>query len=188
MRRCSRDLERGSCRPELEEPGIPVLCPHMTRAFVQGLSAACDSQRPPLGAVPSDLALSPSQACVTSFRGSSSLSISHAEDFTVRLWPRQLLTLPQKTEDFPCGIELRGHEGPVSCCSFSTDGCSLATGGRDRVSYRRMQPQAPLPQILSPLGPTPLWSWIPEQLTYHCFLWPLALPNLLRWICPPACL
>ena len=125
---------------------------------------------------------------VLGLAASQELLAAASEDFTVRLWPRQLLTLPQKTEDFPCGIELRGHEGPVSCCSFSTDGCSLATGGRDRVSYRRMQPQAPLPQILSPLGPTPLWAWIPEQLTYHCFLWPLALPNLLRWICPPACL
>ncbi|XP_012589526.1 PREDICTED: telomerase protein component 1 isoform X2 [Condylura cristata] len=63
---------------------------------------------------------------------SQKLLASASEDFTVRLWPRQLLTLPQKTKDFPCGTELRGHEGPVNCCSFSTDGGSLATGGRDR--------------------------------------------------------
>ncbi|XP_057579321.1 telomerase protein component 1 isoform X2 [Hippopotamus amphibius kiboko] len=69
-----------------------------------------------------------------------------SEDFTVRLWPRQLLTLPQKTEDFPCGTELRGHEGPVSCCSFSTDGCSLATGGRDRslLCWDVRTPKAPV--------------------------------------------
>uniref|UniRef100_A0A8C3WJJ7 Telomerase associated protein 1 n=1 Tax=Catagonus wagneri TaxID=51154 RepID=A0A8C3WJJ7_9CETA len=69
-----------------------------------------------------------------------------SEDFTVRLWPRQLLTLPQKTEDFPCGTELRGHEGPVSCCSFSTDGCSLATGGRDRslLCWDVRTPRAPV--------------------------------------------
>ena len=96
------------------------------------------------------------------FKKSSSLPISNAEDFTVRLWPRQLLVLPQKTEDFPHGTELRGHEGPVSCCSFSSEGCRLATGGRDRVSLRRMHPWTPLPMDLQPLGgPQPLWSWIP---------------------------
>ncbi|XP_066199241.1 telomerase protein component 1 [Saccopteryx leptura] len=63
---------------------------------------------------------------------SQELLASASEDFTVRLWPRRLLTLPQKAEDFPCGTELRGHKGPVNCCSFSADGGSLATGGRDR--------------------------------------------------------
>ncbi|XP_072818855.1 telomerase protein component 1 isoform X2 [Vicugna pacos] len=77
---------------------------------------------------------------------SQELLAAASEDFTVRLWPRQLLTLPQKAEDFPCGTELRGHEGPVSCCSFSTDGCSLATGGRDRslLCWDVRTPKAPL--------------------------------------------
>uniref|UniRef100_A0A8C2RHJ1 Telomerase associated protein 1 n=1 Tax=Capra hircus TaxID=9925 RepID=A0A8C2RHJ1_CAPHI len=69
-----------------------------------------------------------------------------SEDFTVRLWPRQLLVLPQKTEDFPHGTELRGHEGPVSCCSFSSEGCRLATGGRDRslLCWDVRTPKAPV--------------------------------------------
>ncbi|XP_060002650.1 telomerase protein component 1 isoform X3 [Lagenorhynchus albirostris] len=77
---------------------------------------------------------------------SQELVAAASEDFTVRLWPRQLLALPQKTEDFPCGTELRGHEGPVSCCSFSTDGCSLATGGRDRslLCWDVRTPKAPV--------------------------------------------
>lgn len=60
-----------------------------------------------------------------------------------------MLTLPRRAEDFPCGTELLGHKGPVSCCSFSTDGGSLATGGRDQVSHRRMQSW-----YLHLLGPT----------------------------------
>nr|XP_010947996.1 telomerase protein component 1 isoform X1 [Camelus bactrianus] len=77
---------------------------------------------------------------------SQELLAAASEDFAVRLWPRQLLTLPQKAEDFPCGTELRGHEGPVSCCSFSTDGCSLATGGRDRslLCWDVRTPKAPV--------------------------------------------
>nr|XP_014699987.2 telomerase protein component 1 isoform X2 [Equus asinus] len=77
---------------------------------------------------------------------SQELLASASEDFTVRLWPRQLLTLPQKAEDFPCATELRGHEGPVSCCSFSTDGGSLATGGRDRnlLCWDVRTPKAPV--------------------------------------------
>ncbi|XP_040591714.1 telomerase protein component 1 isoform X2 [Mesocricetus auratus] len=63
---------------------------------------------------------------------SQELLASASEDFTVRLWPRQLLTQPGKREDFSCYAELRGHEGPVCCCSFSPDGGILATVGRDR--------------------------------------------------------
>ncbi|XP_036151924.1 telomerase protein component 1 isoform X1 [Myotis myotis] len=72
------------------------------------------------------------QKPVLGLASSQELLASASEDFTVRLWPRQLLTLPQKAELFPCATELWGHTGPVNCCSFSTDGCRLATGGRDQ--------------------------------------------------------
>lgn len=78
--------------------------------------------------------LSRYQKPVLGLATSKELLASASEDFTVRLWPRQLLTLAQTAEDFPRDTELRKHEGPVSCCSFSTDGGRLATGGRDRVS------------------------------------------------------
>uniref|UniRef100_A0A2K5IK47 Telomerase protein component 1 n=1 Tax=Colobus angolensis palliatus TaxID=336983 RepID=A0A2K5IK47_COLAP len=90
--------------------------------------------------------LSRFQKPVLGLATSQELLASASEDFTVRLWPRQLLTLPHKAEDFPCGTELRGHEGPVSCCSFSTDGGSLATGGRDRslLCWDVRTPKAPI--------------------------------------------
>ncbi|XP_050998953.1 LOW QUALITY PROTEIN: telomerase protein component 1 [Acomys russatus] len=77
---------------------------------------------------------------------SQELLASASEDFTVRLWPRQLLTQPHQGEDFPCGPELRGHEGPVSCCSFRPDGGVLATAGRDRnlLCWDVTTAQAPL--------------------------------------------
>ncbi|XP_058149817.1 telomerase protein component 1 isoform X1 [Dasypus novemcinctus] len=77
---------------------------------------------------------------------SQELLAAASEDFTVRLWPRQWLTLPRKAEELPCGTELRGHEGPVSCCSFSTDGSRLATGGRDRslLCWDVRMPKAPI--------------------------------------------
>ncbi|XP_011831681.1 PREDICTED: telomerase protein component 1 [Mandrillus leucophaeus] len=90
--------------------------------------------------------LSRYQKPVLGLATSQELLASASEDFTVRLWPRQLLTLPHKAEDFPGGTELRGHEGPVSCCSFSTDGGSLATGGRDRslLCWDVRTPKAPI--------------------------------------------
>uniref|UniRef100_A0A2K6BX95 Telomerase protein component 1 n=1 Tax=Macaca nemestrina TaxID=9545 RepID=A0A2K6BX95_MACNE len=90
--------------------------------------------------------LSRFQKPVLGLATSQELLASASEDFTVRLWPRQLLTLPHKAEDFPGGTELRGHEGPVSCCSFSTDGGSLATGGRDRslLCWDVRTPKAPI--------------------------------------------
>nr|XP_002753746.3 telomerase protein component 1 isoform X2 [Callithrix jacchus] len=90
--------------------------------------------------------LSTHQKPVLGLATSQQLLASASEDFTVWLWPRQLLTLPHKAEDFPCGTELRGHEGPVSCCSFSTDGGSLATGGRDRglLCWDVRTPKAPV--------------------------------------------
>ncbi|XP_076983448.1 telomerase protein component 1 isoform X2 [Tamandua tetradactyla] len=77
---------------------------------------------------------------------SQELLASASEDFMVRLWPRQFLTLPQKAEELPCGTELRGHQGPVSCCSFSTDGGRLATGGRDRslLCWDVRRPETPV--------------------------------------------
>nr|XP_006994908.1 telomerase protein component 1 [Peromyscus maniculatus bairdii] len=76
--------------------------------------------------------LSQHQKPVLGLATSQELLASASEDFTVRLWPRQLLTQPREAEDFPCGAELRGHKGPVCCCSFSPDGGLLATAGRDR--------------------------------------------------------
>lgn len=87
--------------------------------------------------------LSRYQKPVLGLATSQELMAAASEDFTVRLWPRQLLTQPHEVEELPCGTELRGHEGPVCCCSFSPDGGILATAGRDRVSYRRMQPHVP---------------------------------------------
>nr|KAF6393970.1 telomerase associated protein 1 [Pipistrellus kuhlii] len=72
------------------------------------------------------------QKPVLGLASSQELLASASEDSAVRLWPRQLLTLPQKAEHLPRATELWGHTGPVNCCSFSTDGCRLATGGRDR--------------------------------------------------------
>ncbi|XP_047593275.1 telomerase protein component 1 [Lutra lutra] len=90
--------------------------------------------------------LSRYQKPVLGLATSKELLASASEDFTVRLWPRQLLTLAQTVEDFPCDTELRKHEGPVSCCSFSTDGGRLATGGRDRnlFCWDVRMPRAPV--------------------------------------------
>ncbi|XP_006835617.1 PREDICTED: telomerase protein component 1 [Chrysochloris asiatica] len=90
--------------------------------------------------------LSRYQKPVLGLATSQELLASVSEDFTVRLWPRELLTLPQKAEEFPNATELRGHDGPVNCCSFSTDGGSLATGGRDRslLCWDVRTPSAPV--------------------------------------------
>uniref|UniRef100_A0A8D2AMB6 Telomerase associated protein 1 n=1 Tax=Sciurus vulgaris TaxID=55149 RepID=A0A8D2AMB6_SCIVU len=90
--------------------------------------------------------LSRSQKSVLGLATSQELLASASEDFTVRLWSRQLLTQLLKAEDFPSGTELLGHQGPVNCCSFSSDGGSLATGGRDRnlLCWDVRTPQTPL--------------------------------------------
>ncbi|XP_021569917.1 telomerase protein component 1 [Carlito syrichta] len=90
--------------------------------------------------------LSRYQKPVLGLATSQALLASASEDFTVRLWSRQLLTLPHKAEDFPHGTELQGHEGPVNCCSFSPNGGSLATGGRDRslLCWDVRTPKAPV--------------------------------------------
>nr|XP_013009973.1 telomerase protein component 1-like [Cavia porcellus] len=77
---------------------------------------------------------------------SPQLLASASENCTVRLWPKQSLTRRLKAGDVPCATELPGHEGPVSCCSFSVDGGSLATGGRDRslICWDVRTPQSPL--------------------------------------------
>ncbi|XP_051678544.2 telomerase protein component 1 isoform X2 [Oryctolagus cuniculus] len=90
--------------------------------------------------------LSRHQKPVLGLATSQELLAAASEDFTVRLWQRQLLTLPHKSEDFPQGTELRGHEGPVTCCGFSADGGSLATGGRDQtlLCWDVRTPQTPV--------------------------------------------
>lgn len=146
--RCGRELERDSCRAGAGSAWHPLLC---TRVMAD----PCPGPPPSLGAVPSfpmiAFVFGLLASLASSLRESSSPPLSIAEDFTVRLWPRQLLTLPQKAEHFPCATELWGHTGPVNCCSFSTDGCRLATGGRDLVSH---SPSAP----------------VPEQPNFCCFL------------------
>uniref|UniRef100_A0A8C9PQQ8 Telomerase associated protein 1 n=1 Tax=Spermophilus dauricus TaxID=99837 RepID=A0A8C9PQQ8_SPEDA len=90
--------------------------------------------------------LSRSQKPVLGLATSQELLAAASEDFTVRLWPRQLLMQPLKAKDFPCDTELLGHQGPVNCCSFSSDGGRLATGGRDRnlLCWDVRMPQTPL--------------------------------------------
>lgn len=92
----------------------------------------------------------------------------------MRLWPRQLLTQPHAVEELPCGAELRGHEGPVCCCSFSPDGGILATAGRDRVSYRRMHPHGPTapsdPRFLNGLFPTASLNFSIRQISRWLYL------------------
>ncbi|XP_023559913.1 LOW QUALITY PROTEIN: telomerase protein component 1-like [Octodon degus] len=85
------------------------------------------------GAVLQDLWLLPgNQKAVLGLASSQDLLASASEDFTVRLWPKQLLTQRHKAGHLPHGTELQEHRGPVSCCSFSADGGNLATGGRDQ--------------------------------------------------------
>ncbi|XP_037690358.1 telomerase protein component 1 isoform X2 [Choloepus didactylus] len=114
-----------------------------------------------------------SQKPVLGLAISQELLAAASEDFTVRLWPRQLLTLPRKAEELPCGTELRGHEGPVSCCSFSTDGGSLATGGRDRslLCWDVRTPKAPI-LIRSFLACHRDWvtgcAWTKDSLLVSC--------------------
>ncbi|KAG3261475.1 telomerase associated protein 1, transcript variant X1 [Ictidomys tridecemlineatus] len=90
--------------------------------------------------------LSRSQKPVLGLATSQELLAAASEDFTVRLWSRQLLMQPLKAEDFLCDTELLGHQGPVNCCSFSSDGGRLATGGRDRnlLCWDVRMPQTPL--------------------------------------------
>ncbi|XP_042557018.1 telomerase protein component 1 [Dipodomys spectabilis] len=90
--------------------------------------------------------LSTYQKPVLALATSQELLASASEDFAVRLWPKQLLMQPVKVDDFPCGTELWGHEGPVNCCSFSPDGARLVTGGRDRnlLCWDVRTPQTPV--------------------------------------------
>nr|XP_025847862.1 telomerase protein component 1 [Vulpes vulpes] len=113
------------------------------------------------------------QGPVWGLAASGELLASTSEALPVRLWPRQPLTLPLQEADFPRGAELREHQGPVSCCGFSTDGGRLATGGRDRnlFCWDVRKPQGPV-VICSFLACHRDWvtgcAWTRDDLLVSC--------------------
>ncbi|XP_036592246.1 telomerase protein component 1 isoform X2 [Trichosurus vulpecula] len=86
------------------------------------------------------------QKAVLGLASSQELFASASEDFTVRLWSLPFLTQPEMAEELHPGTELRGHTGPVTCCSFSPDGGILATGSRDQslLCWDVRTPEAPV--------------------------------------------
>ncbi|XP_041594364.1 telomerase protein component 1 isoform X2 [Vulpes lagopus] len=113
------------------------------------------------------------QGPVWGLAASGELLASTSEALPVWLWPRQPLTLPLQEADFPRGAELREHQGPVSCCGFSTNGGRLATGGRDRnlFCWDVRKPQGPV-VICSFLACHRDWvtgcAWTRDDLLVSC--------------------
>uniref|UniRef100_A0A4X2LLE4 Telomerase associated protein 1 n=1 Tax=Vombatus ursinus TaxID=29139 RepID=A0A4X2LLE4_VOMUR len=87
------------------------------------------------------------QKAVLGLATSQKLFASASDDFTVRLWSLPSLTQPEMAgSSLRPGTELRGHTGPVTCCSFSPDGSILASGSRDQslLCWDVRTPKAPV--------------------------------------------
>ncbi|XP_043840432.1 telomerase protein component 1 [Dromiciops gliroides] len=113
------------------------------------------------------------QKAILGLATSQELFASASEDFTVRLWSLPFLIQPEMAEAFHPGVELCGHTGPVTCCSFSPDGDILATGSRDQslLCWDVRTPEAPV-LIYSLLACHRDWvtgcSWTKDTILVSC--------------------